>query len=270
MTRKRRDVTDTDVERWTRQGFGQGEGDGYKPWARVRDFPSIGRSARVGGLKHWRTHHLYSDVEFGHFIMADFRPGVEEIREQVALLPREETIEIADELGIRHPRYPGVSTFTVLTSDIQVLASGPDAPTSFVVSVKRWSNLQPGAKDLARTIQKLSLERRYWQRRGVPWFLATEEHYVAAEVLNLSLLRPDRRMWLSESRCEAAVDIVDRIRCLPRGGRTLRKFLSSLPQGEDIGFQDLGLAVWKRWLALDLTRTLRWNAPFPLKEVHFA
>lgn len=270
MTRKRRGIADVDVERWTRQGFGQGEGDQFKPWAKVRDVPSIGRSARVGGLKHWRTHHFYSDVELGHFIMADFRPGIEEIREQVALLPREETIEISERLGIRHPCYPGTSTPIVITSDIQVLAPSHDEPINFVICVKRRASLLPGAKGLARTIQKLTLERRYWQHRGIPWYLATEDHYDAMEVINLSLLRPDRRTWLSEERCNAALDIVERIRRLPRSGASLRKFLSKLPQGEEDGLKDLGLAVWKRWLALDLTRALRWNGPIPLKEVRDA
>ena len=270
MTRKRRGIADVDVERWTRQGFGQGEGDHFKPWAKVRDVPSIGRSARVGGLKHWRTHHFYSDVELGHFIMADFRSGIEEIREQVALLPREETIEISERLGIRHPCYPGTSTPIVMTSDIQVLAPSHDEPINFVISVKRRASLLPGAKGLARTIQKLTLERQYWQHRGIPWYLATEDHYDAMEVLNLSLLRPDRRTWLSEERCNAALDVVERIRRLPRSGASIRQFLSKLPQGEEDGLKDLGLAVWKRWLALDLTRALRWNGPIPLTEVRDA
>lgn len=267
MTRKRRDISDVDVDRWTRQGFGQGEGDHFKPWAKVRDVPSIGRSARVAGLKHWRIHQLYSDVELGHFIMADFRPGIEEIREQVALLPREETIGIAERMGIRHPCYPGTSTPVVITSDIQVIAQGHADPLNFIISVKRRESLLPSAKGIARTIQKLTLERRYWQDRGVPWYLATEDHYNATVVRNLSLLRPDRRAWLSEERCNASLEIVERIRRLSASGASLRALLSKLPQGEDIGFRDFGLAVWKRWLGLDLTRELRWNSPIPLKEV---
>jgi len=270
MTRKRRGITDADVERWVKQGFGQGKGDHFKPWAKVRDVPSIGRSARIGGLKHWRTHHLYSDVELGHFIMADFRPGVDEIREQVALLPREETIEIAELLGFRHPCYPGTSTPIVMTSDIQVLGPSLGGVGEFVISVKRRDSLLPGAKGLARTIQKLSIEKRYWQHRGVPWYLATEEHYNAMELRNLSLLRPERRSWISEERCNAAFDIVERIQRQPKSERSLRQLLSELPQEEDVGLQDLGLAVWKRWLDLDLTIALRWNSPIRLREVRGA
>jgi len=224
----------------------------------------------VGGLKHWRTHHFYSDVELGHFIMADFRQGIDEIREQVALLPREETIEIAKLLRIRHPCYPGTSTPIVITSDIEVLAPSRDEPIHFVISVKRRASLLPDAKGLARTIQKLTLERHYWQHRGVPWYLATEEHYSSMQVLNLSLLRPDRRTWLSKERCHAAHEIAERIQRLPRSGKSLRAFVSSLPQGEDLGFQDFGLAVWKRWVTLDLTRAIRWNSPITLKEVRGA
>lgn len=266
MSRKRRDITEADVTRWIRQGFGQGEGSTYLPWARVRDVPSKGRSSRFACLRAHRIHHLYSDVEAGHFLLADFRVDVQEIKEQVALLPRDETLEIAEQAGIRHPRFPGTATPTVLTSDLLVSTLSRGVARQFVLSVKRLGNLLPGAKGLCRTIQKLALERAYWQRRQVPWYLVTEAQYDAISVRNLELLRPHRRSWNSVERCLAARDIANAVLLKPSRTPTLRKLLAKAPQGTDLAYQDFGLAVWKHWLPLDLSIPLRWDAPLQLKE----
>lgn len=267
MSRKRRNVTDSDVERWIRQGFGQGERDAYLPWAKVRDVPSMGRSSRLACLRSSRTHHFYSDVEVGHFLLADFRIHVQEIREQVALLPREETLEIANELGISHPHFPGTNTPTVLTSDLLVSTTSNGKQSEFVLSVKRLSALNPDVKGLRRTVQKLALERTYWQRRQVPWYLVTEAQYDPVVVRNLGLLRPPRRHWVSQERCLAARDLAARVMSQASRRRTLRQCLSHTEQGDDLAYQDFGLAVWKRWLPLNLSVPLRWDAPPILMEV---
>ena len=267
MSRKRPNVTDADVERWIRQGFGQGEGGEYLPWAKVRDVPSIGRSSRLACLRSGRTHHFYSDVEVGHFLLADFRINVQEIREQVALLPREETIEIADDLGIPHPRFPGTTTPTVLTSDLLVSTTSNGAQSEFVLSVKRLSAIHPDAKGLRRTLQKLTLERTYWQRRKVPWYLVTEAQYDPIVIRNLGLLRPARQHWTSEERCLAARDLAAWAMSPTGRRRTLRQCLSHAEQGDDLAYQDFGLAVWKHWLPLNLSVPLRWDAPLILREV---
>lgn len=266
VSRKRRNITEADVERWIDQGFGQGDGSKYKPWARVRDVPSIGRSTRFACLRSYRTHHLYSDVESAHFLLADFRPNVCEIREQFALLPREETLNIADALDIRHPRFPGTTTPIVMTSDLVVSTATDGGEPDFVLSVKRSSSILPGAKSLRRTIEKLAIERAFWQRKRVPWYLVTEAHFDATVVRNLGLLRPSRRHWGSVERCRAARDLASR--ALSREGmrHTLRELIPRAQREGDLGYQDFGLAVWKRWLPLDLTIPLRWDRPLAFVE----
>lgn len=266
MSRKRRNITEGDVARWLRQGFGQGDGSSYRPWAKVRDVPSRGRSSRFACLRAHRIHHLYSDVEAGHFLLADFRIDAQEIKEQVALLPQEETLEIAREAGIAHPRYPGTATPTVLTSDLLVATQSNGELRRFVLSVKRLGNLQLGARGLRRTIRKLALERAYWQRRNVPWYLVTEAQYDTTVIKNLELLRPHRRDWNSVERCLAARDIAANVLWKPTRIPTLRQLLAKARQGADMAYQDFGLAVWKHWLPLNLSVPLRWDAPLQLKE----
>ena len=40
------------LDRWIKEGRGQGEGENYKPWLTIQDFPSMGRVTRVFG---WTT-----------------------------------------------------------------------------------------------------------------------------------------------------------------------------------------------------------------------
>lgn len=98
------------VRKWIAKGDGQGEGRNYRPFFQVRDVPSSGRSRMLLGLKTGRVHHYLSDIEYYFHLMAEYEPQVVDIRERYALLPWEETLEIANELGIRHPTYPGTKT----------------------------------------------------------------------------------------------------------------------------------------------------------------
>lgn len=57
-------------------------------------------------------------MEYHYHLLAEYADGVLEIREQYALLPRDETQMIADRLGIAHPVYSTTRVQRVLTSDL--------------------------------------------------------------------------------------------------------------------------------------------------------
>ncbi|WP_448227965.1 TnsA endonuclease N-terminal domain-containing protein [Pseudoxanthomonas mexicana] len=249
-----------DVQKWVAQGFGQGEGDSYRPWAKVRDVPSLGRCTRIVALRHKRIHHLYSDVETGHFLQADFAPGVTEVREQFALLPRDETIEIAAELGLRHPTYPGTQVHIVMTSDLCVLrerqVGGP-----FVLCVKRDEALQPKADGLKRTLEKLLIEKCYWDRRSVTWRLVSQQHFDATLVRNLALLRPSGKLWRSKDGNERAAQFAERVLSSEWREFPMRQLLEATGWSEQQAFETLGHAIWRRLLPVDLTHPLNLNRP---------
>src|SRR5690606_12634537 len=54
-------------------GCGQGSGANYKPWLRVEEVSSLGRSRRVWSNKTGRTHHLLSDVEYNLFLALEWQ-----------------------------------------------------------------------------------------------------------------------------------------------------------------------------------------------------
>src|SRR5258707_8620804 len=169
-------ASEKQVKQWIAKFDVHARGCSYHPFFQVRDVPSKGRSAMAKGQKTERTHHFVSDLEYQYFILAEFAPSVFDILEQYPLLPREETISIAKELGIKHPCYPGSNTPIVMTTDM-VLCTGSDGSEELEpLSIKYASALRSAGsedKKYIRTIEKLQIEKRYWMRRG-PWFLCTD------------------------------------------------------------------------------------------------
>lgn len=154
MDSKKRKQTETKFARWIKEGRGQGRGRDYKPWLTVRDIPSRGRSHRVRGYKAHRTHHLFSDLELSVFLLLEWHPETTDIREQFPL-PLDVTTALAEDAGIRHPAVSGVMQY--MTTDFRVSSSSPDRP-EFALQAKMQADLSD-----SRTIEKLELERRYWE-----------------------------------------------------------------------------------------------------------
>jgi len=153
------------LEKYLREGRGRGDGPGYTPWIRIQDFASKGVVSRVKGRKTGRIHHLMSNNELAYFYLLDWSDYVLDIREQYPLLDLDCAINVAAQAGINYPTdrvsgYPYVMTCDFLITTVQ----GFRART-----VKLSSELTN-----PRTIEKLEIERRYWNCQGVEWKLITE------------------------------------------------------------------------------------------------
>ncbi|GAD65002.1 MULTISPECIES: TnsA endonuclease N-terminal domain-containing protein [Pseudomonadaceae] len=176
---KARRPTPENVARWIKAGYGQGEGARYKPFLYVRDVPSRGTSTMVNSRVTGRTHHYLSRQEYREHLLAEYDKSTIDIREQYALLPWEETYQTAQRLGIKPPLYPGTRTPQVMTTDLLLSKHRPDGIELVAVSVKLESDLTP------RNLEKLLIEKIYWNDRGIHWRLATEKHRPEARVSNL-------------------------------------------------------------------------------------
>ncbi len=148
---------DSRFQKWIKQGRGSGTGKDYQPWLTVRDLPSAGKSHRVWGFQTQRTHHLLSDLELAAFFLFDWNPVVTDIREQYPLR-LDDTIEIATQAGIRHPEMRG--QVQVMSTDFLVDTNKQNLPR-MAIQVKTSSDLSN-----PRIIEKLELERRYWEYGG--------------------------------------------------------------------------------------------------------
>ena len=187
MARKR---FDTDAENLKRakeliarrlaEGRGQSRGQDYVPWLKVRDVPSEGLSTRVKGWKSRRVHHFHSSVELKYFYCLEYADDVIEVREQYPLLPIEETLAIADQAGIKHPFDHKKQMPAVMTTDFLITAGAGTNPTDYARTIKPSTKLAD-----RRVLEKFEVERRYWQRRGVSWGIATEREVPVALAKNV-------------------------------------------------------------------------------------
>jgi hypothetical protein len=184
MANNKYSLTEPKIRKWIKEGRGDGRSRDYKPWLTVRDLPSQGRSHRVYGHKSQRTHHLFSDLELAVFLILEWQPEVVEVREQFPL-QIELTLELAAGCGIRHPAVAGVEQY--LSSDFLVDSRRKTLP-KFALQAKRSEDLRK-----PRVMEKLELERRYWDHKDVPWFLITEKEIPAIVLQNIKWLYPAQR-----------------------------------------------------------------------------
>lgn len=172
-------LTQAQIDRRLKEGRGQGQGPDYKPFIYTRDVSSLGRSHRLPGSKTRRLHHLLSDLELAIFLTLDRSPHVTDIREQFPMRV-EDTVRIAEELGLPHGRYQ--RTPQVLSSDFLVDFDDPQRP-AIAIQAKYCADLQK-----PEVIERLELERRYWQEKGIPWVIVTEREVSREAFANIQWL----------------------------------------------------------------------------------
>ncbi len=171
------------IERLEREGRGKGTGADYKPWIQIADFSSLGKSRRVHSRKTGRVHHLLSDIEWHMFLMLEFSPRVLDIREQFPL-PRADTQPLAAERSIKHPTYPGTRIPVVMTADFLVVSI-----VSGKKSLSAFSCKSQADSTNPRTLEKLELERAYFDNLGVAHHLVFDTALPRTKIANLEWLR---------------------------------------------------------------------------------
>ena len=194
------------LARFERQGRGLGTFQSYSPWHQVTrgDPASQGRSH----LLYWRERllHLLSDLEWGGQLFGVMLPGVVDSTEQKRLSLAEDvhplaayttrccrgpfpgTLELSQELGIKHPRVCGggdPESWTPTTDLVLVLQDERGQLSMLAVAIKPegWSSRK-------RDVELLRLEREYWLRRSVQWLLITPEVWTKSVVLTLRRMAP--------------------------------------------------------------------------------
>lgn len=168
-------------EKMIKEGRGAGIGNEYVPWLKIQDVPSLGRATRLKGIKTGRQHEFLSDMERNYFYILEYSDSVIDIREQFPLLPLEETILIANELGINHPKHPETGEFIVMTTDFLLTVDAEDKMLERARTIKAKDDLLD-----KRVIEKFEIERVYWSKKGIDWGIVTEEEIDKAIAHNIS------------------------------------------------------------------------------------
>ncbi len=164
-----------------RQNRGIGRLKDYKPWIRVIEVPSKGRSHRVYCEKTSRHHELLSDMEEYFFWLCVWDERVIDIREQFPLLPQLKTLSIASKFGFQHPSYK--NNDIVMTTDFVITMLKHGKMVDIARSVKTKKDLEK-----SRTREKLAIERQFWTDKQIDWALITEESFSIYFAKNIKML----------------------------------------------------------------------------------
>jgi hypothetical protein len=182
MARPNRRRNRKDINKRISEGCGQGAGGDYKPAIQVRDFSSKGLSTQGNGWKTGRTHHFLSNLEFSYFYALEWSPIVSDIREQYPL-PIEETLEIAKQCNISHPINSDTQKSNAMTTDFVVTIRQNIGIVNQARTLKYCEELQK-----PRVLEKLEIERRYWELRNISWGIVTEREIPDVLVENVKWL----------------------------------------------------------------------------------
>ncbi|MDF2650641.1 MAG: hypothetical protein K0Q73_6446 [Paenibacillus sp.] len=167
-------------EKYKKEGKSQGYGAKYKPGVTIRDIHSKGLSHRIRGWKTSRTHHFLSNLELHYFFTLEWALSVVDIREKY-LLPPKETLDLAERLRIKHPVDIKRNQPSIITTDFLLDVRIDDQTRLFARSVIPKNRLF-----IKREVEKLELERMYWDEKGIDWGIITEEQISADFVRNIA------------------------------------------------------------------------------------
>lgn len=244
----------------------QGEGTAYQHWLTVRDVPSQGRKTRSAGHTVDRGYHLLSDLETQFFLLADFAPDVIDIREQFPLLPIELTLQIAQEMGVRHPWDRKKGEQVVMTTDfVLTRLDGARLPRYHAYSIKPSSRLTENRRRRKRTLEKLEIERRLWQSLNVPWTLVTEQAFNPIVIDNLQWLSYGARGVPPELLAQLS-HFLERFASLDHASLPLSQLLATVADqlgldGQEDAQQLFCHGVWTHHLQVDLSRPISLTQP---------
>lgn len=205
MSKRARTSGSRAIERRLSEGRGQGRGSDYRPYIEIHDFASCGQANRIKSPLHGRTCHLHSQLEADSFYAFHALPHLKDLREQYPL-ELDETMVIADDLGIVHPTDPKSRERCVVTTDFVLTVRNGVRDVDVAIAIKP-------AADLAseRVLEKLEIERVYWSARRINWHILTENVLPRAVVKNMRWLH--QHLDLPESG-EFTSEQIERVRGL--------------------------------------------------------
>lgn len=175
-----------------KEGRGTGMGIYYKPWIKIHEFGTNGRSHRLTGWKQQRAHQLLSDLELYYFLLMQWEDFVVDIREQYPLLPLEQTILISKDLGILH-QPKNSKEKVVLTTDFLLTVNIGKVTKSIARTIKPDSHLNK-----PRTVEKFMIEQEFWRLKGIDWGVVTDAEIPKTMAKNIYSIYNDY-FWADES-----------------------------------------------------------------------
>jgi hypothetical protein len=188
MAKRNYSWTEEKIAKYLKEGRGSGELSHYKPWLNIHNVPSHGNSTRIKGWTTQRSHHFFSNIEKNYFYLLDWSEAVLDIREQFPL-DRKDTIEIADEKSIQHIKDDVTETYIPMTTDFLVTMKRKNKVIVVARSIKPVNMLED-----ERTLEKLEVERAYWEAKDIEWGIVTDKDIPKEFAKNIQWIHPFRKL----------------------------------------------------------------------------
>jgi TnsA endonuclease C terminal./TnsA endonuclease N terminal. len=249
------------LDRWIKEGRGQGEGENYKPWLTIQDFPSMGRVTRVFGWTTNRIHHFFSDTQLKYFYLLDWEERVIDIREHYPLIDLEVVLKNTSDLKLDKFIDKKTKEPYILTTTFLITLLNPDGQKSFAArSIKYASELSKKT-----TIEKLEIERRYWTAKGINWGIVTNKDINDVRAKNIewihSAMTSDDYNGLSKDDFDELLDAL--LYRLIDNQQNIRKIISRFEKDYSLD-AGAGLLLFKhliagKRIALDMDKPINLN-----------
>lgn len=152
---------------------------------KVSTFSSLGRATRIYSYKTQSIHHLMSDNQLRTFLLLEWSDKIMDIKTNIILDDLEIYLDEEIEnlrLDIFKDKESG-KTYDLYTNFLVTVDKGVDKE-NIAISVKNSSNLSK-----KNTIEKLEIERRYWNKRHIKFYIVTDKELNRQEVNNINWCR---------------------------------------------------------------------------------
>jgi hypothetical protein len=202
MAKRNRSNGSSAIARRLAEGRGQGRRADFRPWLRVQDVPSCGLASRIRSPITSREHHLLSELERSWFLVAHAHPNLRDYREQFPL-PLDETTEIANKLRIKHPIDPKTREPQVMTTDFIASFAEELCEVEIARAIKPAEHLVS-----TRVLEKLEIERLFWECRKVDWSILTERELPLAMLKNMRWLFPCLELEVFSGFTSAQISLI--------------------------------------------------------------
>jgi len=190
------------VQRYIKEGRGQGFGVDYIPWTMTHEYSSKGRATRLLGVKIPRIFHMQSDLQYRAFLLFEFqsKSSLIDIRETFPLLDVMEVVDDTTNLRLDKFRDKKTNEPFVITTNFLLTVKDVGGSERYIArTIKNTTELKRKI-----TWEKLEIERRYWNEKGVEWKIITEKQLSRQLAKNIE--------WVRETLLEGNVDGIDKER----------------------------------------------------------
>ncbi|WP_405157897.1 TnsA endonuclease C-terminal domain-containing protein [Paenibacillus sp. FSL H8-0283] len=263
MSKFNYDASDAKLQRFIKEGRGQGRGAEYQPWLNVHSIASRGRVSRVSGWKTGRVHHFLSDNETRYFYLCEWSDAVIDIREHYPLMDLYEMTDILDDdltkkLMDRKTGTPHILTSTFLLT----MKNEQGQERHFARNIKEARDFEKNS-----VIERYEVIRRYWHKKGIPWGLVSSFEINAAWAKNIEWLHAARRLsdW-GYSEQQIAGESQSLMELLNGGKGTIKNAIERF-DSQLSGEQGKGLLMLKHLLA---TKQIKIDMDKPIDLNHSA